>query len=263
MPQIDAWTQPALPAPVVRGRPSHARPAAWVRAAQRVRAWGLDGALVVTLTSIVGVVHAWGMGRSPAFFDDEGAYVSQAYAVDKLHALAPYTYWYDHPPLGWILLAGWAKVVPTFGASSFSIAAARTFILALLILSTALLYGIARRLGIRPMLAAFATLLFGLSPLALHYQRMVLLDNIAVAWLLAAFFLALSPRRRLSAYAASADLPCRSGTDQGDLPAVPSRHRTGDLEGDVGIESPVRDRDLRHAAVLHRGVLPALRPAAR
>jgi hypothetical protein len=141
------------------------------------------------------------MGHYPAFFDDEGAYVSQAWAVDKLHALAPYTYWYDHPPLGWILLAGWAKLVPTFGASLYSIAAARTFMLAVLITSACLLYVVARRLGLRRVFTAFAVLLFSLSPLAVHYQRMVFLDNIAVGWLLAALALALTPARRLSAYA--------------------------------------------------------------
>lgn len=165
------------------------------------RALVFDLTTIGLLAGIVGVVHAWGMGRYPRFTDDEGIYVSQAWAVSKLHALAPYTYWYDHPPLGWILLAGWAKLVPTFGASLYSIAAARTFILAVLITSVCLLYLVAVRLALRRVFAAFAVLLFGLSPLALHYQRMVLLDNIAVGWLLAAFALALTPARRPSAYA--------------------------------------------------------------
>jgi hypothetical protein len=155
---------------------------------------------VVPLT----VLHAWGMTRFPAFFDDEGAYVSQAFAVDKLHALAPYTYWYDHPPLGWILLGAWAKLVPVFTSSSFAVGASRTFALLLFAISAGLLYGIARRLALGPGLSALAVALFGLSPLALDYQRMVLLDNMAVPWLLAAFFLALSPRRRMAAYASSA-----------------------------------------------------------
>jgi hypothetical protein len=66
----------------------------------RTRALVLDLSIVGLLAGIVGVVHAWGMGRYPRFTDDEGIYVSQAWAVGKLHALAPYTYWYDHPPLG-------------------------------------------------------------------------------------------------------------------------------------------------------------------
>ena len=170
----------------------------WARANQRDLV-----ALAATVVPLT-VVHAWGMARFPAFFDDEGAYVSQAFAVDKLHALAPYTYWYDHPPLGWILLGAWAKLVPVFSSTSFAIGAARTFILLVFAISAALLYGVARRLSLGPGMSALAVALFGLSPLALDYQRMVLLDNMAVPWLLAAFFFALSPRRRMAAYAGSA-----------------------------------------------------------
>jgi len=172
--------------------------AAWIVARK------LDLVALAAVVTPVAIAHAWGMTRYPAFFDDEGTYVSQAYAVDNLHVLAPYAYWYDHPPLGWLLLGAWAKLFPVFSATLFAIAAARMLILLLLIVSSGLVYGIARRLGVRRSLSGFATLLFGLSPLAIHYQRMVLLDNIAVAWLLAAFFLALTPRRRLAAYAASA-----------------------------------------------------------
>ena len=192
---LDDWP---LDDRVTEPRRVRSRLAAWVSARRA------DLVVLAAVVTPVAIAHAWGMTRYPAFFDDEGTYVSQAYAVDKLHTLAPYTYWYDHPPLGWMLLGGWAKLFPVFSPTSFAIAASRMLILVLLVVSTALVYGIARRLGVRRSLSAFATLLFGLSPLAIHYQRMVLLDNIAVPWLLAAFFLALSPRRRLAAYAGSA-----------------------------------------------------------
>jgi hypothetical protein len=170
------------------------------RAGIWLRTHATEAAVLAALAALLGVVHAWGLSRYPAFFDDEGTYVSQAYAVNHLGALAPYTYWYDHPPLGWIQLAAWDRVVPTVGADTLAIADARQFILAVFVLSTCLLYLVARRLGVRRSFAALATLLFGLSPLALHYQRMVLLDNIAVGWLLAALVLTLTPRRRLAAY---------------------------------------------------------------
>jgi hypothetical protein len=175
-----------------------------IRLLARLHANHLDAVAMVVALTPTAVVHAWGMERFPSFFDDEGAYVSQAYAVDKLHALAPYTYWYDHPPLGWILLGGWAKLVPMFSSTSSSIASARVFVFLLFIVSAAFLYGVARRLSLSPAMSALAVALFALSPLALNYQRMVLLDNLATPWLLAAFFLALSPRRRLIAYGGAA-----------------------------------------------------------
>lgn len=177
------------------------------RIAPRILAWArLNRRDLVGLAAAVvplSIVHAWGMAQFPAFFDDEGAYVSQAFAVDNLHALTPYTYWYDHPPLGWILLGAWAKIFPVFSSTSYAIGAARTFVLCTFVVSAGLLYGVARRMSLGPGLSAIAVALFGLSPLALDYQRMVLLDNIAMPWLVAAFFLALTPRRRMAAYAAS------------------------------------------------------------
>ena len=47
---------------------------------------------------------------------------------------------------------------------------------------------------------------FGLSPLAVALHRQVSLENVAVPWLLAAFVLAASPRRRLGALAGSGAL---------------------------------------------------------
>jgi len=182
-------------------------PAGGGRLVPRILAWArLNRRDLVGFTAAIvplSLVHAWGIAQFPAFFDDEGAYVSQAFAVDNLHALTPYTYWYDHPPLGWILLGAWAKVFPVFSSTSHAIAASRTFVLCTFVLSAALLYGVARRMSLGPGLSAVAVAFFGLSPLALDYQRMTLLDNIAMPWLIAAFFLALTPRRRMAMYAAS------------------------------------------------------------
>jgi hypothetical protein len=195
-PAAPPFRRPPLgaPAPALPGR---AAAQSWVW----TRRWDLCvmGAMAVVL----GVVHAWGMGRYPAFFDDEGTYISQAWAIDAHQGLAPYTYWYDHPPLGWITLAGWAKVFPMFGADLHAVAAARGFMVLTFVISACLVYVIGRRLGLRRPFAAVAMLLFGLSPLAVHYQRMVLLDNIAVAWVLGAVALALCCKGRLTAYAGS------------------------------------------------------------
>ncbi len=52
--------------------------------------------------------------------------------------------------------------------------------------------------------AAAAVLVFALSPLAVQFGRTVYLDNIAVAWTLAAFAFALSRRHQLASFAAAA-----------------------------------------------------------
>jgi hypothetical protein len=143
------------------------------------------------------------MSRAPQRVDDEGTYVAQAWAVQHWHTLGHYTYWYDHPPLGWLLLAGWTSLTGAFGRATTAIAAGREFMLVVQLLSAALLYGMARRLGLRRPAAAGAVLAFSLSPLALGMHRAVYLDNIATPLVLAAFLLALSPIHRLAAHAAA------------------------------------------------------------
>lgn len=163
-----------------------------------------DLVVLLPLLAGAGVLHAWGMFGSPARIDDEGTYVSQAWAVLNLGELTHYTYWYDHPPVGWLQIAGYAWVTDAFERAPNAVAAGRELMLLLAVLSAALLWVLARRLDLPRWGAALAVVLFTVSPLAVEYHRYVFLDNIATPWLLASFVLALSPRRRLGAFAAAA-----------------------------------------------------------
>jgi hypothetical protein len=160
-------------------------------------------ALLLALLLVTGVVHAAGMDRAPQRVDDEGTYVAQAWAVLHWHTLAHYTYWYDHPPLGWLLIAAWTGLTGAFSRAAGAVAAGRELMLVVQLASSALLFGLARRLGLRRPAAAAGVLLFCLSPLALGYHRAVYLDNVATPFVLAAFWLALSPHQRLAAHAAA------------------------------------------------------------
>ncbi|HET6793097.1 MAG TPA: glycosyltransferase family 39 protein, partial [Acidimicrobiales bacterium] len=172
-----------------------ARAAAWVQAHRVSLGVGL------VLLTVVGVVHGVGLSASPAPVDDEGTYVAQAWSVQVHHAMSPYTYWYDHPPLAWIQIAGWTWLTHGFRAAQLAVASGRQFMLVAALASAGLIYVVARRLGLRRGWAAVAVLAWGLSPLAVSFQRQVYLDNVAVPWLLGALALALTPRRQLWAYA--------------------------------------------------------------
>lgn len=158
-------------------------------------------AVLGPLLLVVGVVNAWGLDEYPARFDDEGTYVSQAWALMSEGQLAHYTYWYDHPPAGWIQLVPWLWLGDGLDRAPSAIGAGREMMVGVLLVSAALLYLWARRVGVHRGFAAASVLLFSLSPLALYWHRQVLLDNIAVMWLLAALALASSPRGRLAAHA--------------------------------------------------------------
>lgn len=160
---------------------------------------GGDFWLAATLVVTVVGLQGWNIANYPGIAgnDDEGTYLSQAWAIRNGFGLAHYTYWYDHPPLGWIQLAGLSWLPPLLLPDAPAVAAGRLVMLVFTGASVALLYTIARRLEFTRWAAALAVLLFGLSPLAMTFQRQIFLDNVAVTWMLAAFTLALSPRKHL------------------------------------------------------------------
>jgi hypothetical protein len=174
------------------------------RAGDWLRRNRVDIGIVLMLMVGLGMVHAAGMTSFPARFDDEGAYMSQAWAVLTRFDLSHYTYWYDHPPVGWLLLAGYSGLTGGLWRAPYGVAAGREAMLVFHLASVALLYVLAQRLGLRRLYAVIVVLLFGLSPLGIFYHRMVLLDNLAMPFLLAGFVLVLSPQRRLGAHVSAA-----------------------------------------------------------
>lgn len=173
----------------------------WARAA----AWGAAhwrGALwLVPVLVFATWLQATNMYGAPAFTGDEGTYVSQAWAVLHWHTLAPYTYWFDSPPFGWIVLAGFDGLTHAFSSAPSAIDGGRQFMVVCNAVSVSLLYVLGRRLGLARWSAAGAALLFAASPLAVKFHRQVYLDNIGLPFLLASFVLAVSPRKRLAAQA--------------------------------------------------------------
>lgn len=174
----------------------------------RVGRWLRDRRVAATwllpLLVLAGAVHRLNMGGAPQRIDDEGTYTAQAYAIAHFGELAHYTYWYDHPPLGWIQIAGWTSLTNAFERLDPAVLAGREAMFVAHLISVVLLWLLGRRLGLGRVATAGAILLYSLSPLAVQFHRTVYLDNVATPWTLGAFLLALAPRRQLVAFAASA-----------------------------------------------------------
>jgi len=156
--------------------------------------------IVAVLMAIALVAQGLNMFHYPAFTftDDEGIYLSQAWAVLRQDSLSPYTYIYDHAPVGWLQIAGWMGITGgphTFGSPGNS---GRILMLLLHLAMVPILYQLARKFRVSPPLAALAVALFSLSPLALFYQRLVLIDTIMLFWALLSINLLLDGWGRLS-----------------------------------------------------------------
>jgi hypothetical protein len=155
--------------------------------------------LILTLLTIAEMAHELSMLNNPSYLGDEGVYMSQAWAVLKEGRLDPYTYTYEHSPIGWLQIALWLLIlgnnVHRFGTA---IETGRVLMLVYQLGSAFLVYGIARRISRNVIIAMLACLLFSLAPYAIALHRHVLLDNIMTFWVLLSAFLLLSRRFSLN-----------------------------------------------------------------
>lgn len=167
--------------------------------------WGLgERDLILIMAFVALVVHGYNMFGYPLYLGDEGIYMEQAWSVIRIAKLSPYTYFYDHAPGGWLLISAWSFLLPgQFGALGMAINSGRLLMLVLHVASVVLLYRITRKFTGSDIAAITTTGLFTLSPLGLYYQRMVLLDNIMVFWMMVSLYLVVFHRSRLITLIAS------------------------------------------------------------
>ncbi|MGW2745257.1 ArnT family glycosyltransferase [Streptomyces sp. NPDC001450] len=193
-------TLPAVTTPTV---PAQRKPAPDRRSTgrtsppERLRSSRSDLLLCGLLLVAILVVQGWNIADYPTLSDDEGTYLAQAWAVQHGKGLAHYTYWYDHPPLGWLQIALLTWIPSAISPGSMTVGSMRITMLVISGISAVLVYVLGRRLSLPRWAAGLGMALFGLSPLAVVLQREIFLDNIAVMWLLLAFCLAASPSRHL------------------------------------------------------------------
>ncbi|SFT76566.1 4-amino-4-deoxy-L-arabinose transferase [Geodermatophilus amargosae] len=176
--------------------PDEARPAGPAHAAPRR---GSERLRVGLALIVIGVAHSLNLAGWPRYFDDEGTYYSQAWSVLNMGSLAPYTYWYDHPPAGWLQMAlfSWLPEALLADDVNSDLLAGRILMVAYTLVTALLLYVLAKRLGMARGWALAAMLLWALNPLVVYEGRQVFLDNIALPWLVGAFVLVLDRRRHL------------------------------------------------------------------
>lgn len=151
-------------------------------------------AVLALLFQGINMFHYPTLGR----LDDEGIYMSQAWSVLREARLSPYTYFYDHAPGGWILIAIWMGLVGgphTFGTA---IDTGRVFMLLLHLANVLMLYFLARKMNLSIPMSGLAAIIMAISPIAITYQRMVLLDNPMTFWILVSLNLLIDKFGRMS-----------------------------------------------------------------
>lgn len=145
--------------------------------------------LIIAVLFIAGITHGFNMLHYPYYENDEGVYVSQAWSFIAQGKLAPYTYWYDHAPVGWMFIGIWGFLTGGFFTFGTSVDSGRVFMLVLHLISSALLFYITHKISRSKLAAVIAVIFFSISPLGIYFQRRVLLDNIMVFWVLVSWAL--------------------------------------------------------------------------
>lgn len=163
----------------------------------------LQFCVILLLLLVAGLSHGINMFGFPYYENDEGVYLSQAYSLIHFGKLAPYTYWYDHAPMGWMLIGLWLAITKSIYLFGFALNSGRVLMLLAHLASTYLVIRISRRLSGSLWPGVFAAIIFSLSPLGIYFQRRLLLDNLMIFWVLLSYFLAIHPSRRLGTIFAS------------------------------------------------------------
>jgi 4-amino-4-deoxy-L-arabinose transferase-like glycosyltransferase len=168
-------------------------------ATEGLRSLGGPGKIALVFALLSGLLtHAYHLFDYPLYQTDEGIYMERAWAVIREHGLSPQTYVYDHAPAGWIMIAAWVELLPRhFEAFGNPVNAGRVLMVILHVASTFFLFEIARKLSGGLLAPLIATFFFNFSFLAVYYQRMALLDNIMVFWVLLSVYLPLRRRGHL------------------------------------------------------------------
>jgi 4-amino-4-deoxy-L-arabinose transferase-like glycosyltransferase len=168
-------------------------------ATEGLRSLGGPGMVALAFALLSGLItHAYHLFDYPLYQTDEGIYMERAWAVIREAGLSPQTFVYDHAPGGWLVIATWVFLLPGhFEAFGNPVNSGRVLMVVLHVASVFFLFEIARKLSGGLLAPLIATFFFNFSFLAVYYQRMALLDNIMVFWVLLSVYLLLRRRGRL------------------------------------------------------------------
>jgi len=160
--------------------------------------------IVVLLMFVIFAVQSQNLFYFPYYQDAEGTNMSNAWSAQNGGDLSPYTYTYEEPPAGSLILSLWLSVTENLNGFESDLEAGRLFMLLAHLVTVAMIYGITYKISGNTVASIVAVLIFTFSPLAVIYQRRILLDNIMLMWVLMALYLVLGKDRTLLHYFASA-----------------------------------------------------------
>ncbi len=162
--------------------------------------FGVETISLALVLCVALVSHAFNMFNYPLYRQDEGIVGQQAWSFLQDRVLSPYTYTYEHPPMATFMLSVWTILTGGFHTFGPSINSGRVLMLVMHLASSFFVYRVARQLSGSIVGALITGLLFSLSPLAVNFQRLVVVDNFMVFWLSMSLYFLVCNRGRLFSF---------------------------------------------------------------
>ncbi|QYN19827.1 phospholipid carrier-dependent glycosyltransferase [Amycolatopsis sp. DSM 110486] len=161
-------------------------------AAAGTRLLSLD--LVLGLLALAGGLRVIYLAATTPALPGEATTVARAYALGHLTAYGGTTT-AGASPFGQLQLAGYTMLSHAFDRAATPVAAVREAMIVATVVTTVLVWLLARRLGLPRWAGLVAAVLLAVSPLAIGLQHVVVVEHLAVMWALAGLCLVAAPLR--------------------------------------------------------------------
>ncbi len=149
-----------------------------MKALEKIKGLLLQHKIMLIILGVAVCSMGLNMSKFPYFEGDEGIYVSRAVALVQDGKFSTGTYWYDHPPFGWLLIGIWLTITKSNILFESLLTSGRVFILIMNLVNVGFIYYIANKMTNNKYLSVLAALTYALSPLQIYFGRRILLDNI-------------------------------------------------------------------------------------
>ncbi len=158
--------------------------------------------IVVLFTLLIYIyligIRIYNIFNYPFVEEDEGTYMLQAWSIKETDKIAYYTYWYDHSPMGWMVIAFFSIFLGGITGLGNPINTGRVIILIMHIISLIVIHRSVLNLTDGNKIAGLSALLFfGATNIGLFYQRRILLDNILIFFLALSFYILTLKKQKL------------------------------------------------------------------
>lgn len=160
---------------------------------KRIQSFKSDSWWIILVVLISAIPFTINLFNYPYYENDEAVYLIRGHELLTNSDLDKWTFWYDHAPGATYLVAAWLNIIPGFIELSNYLDVGRILMLIFHVLTSILIYKITKLITANNGVGLIAVTLYSLSPLAIYFNRRLLLDNLMILFALWSLYLVIKP----------------------------------------------------------------------